>query len=231
MSFNWSRIKNNYWITKFIPSFLRFNYYRLFMSWDKTFRFQGNDYNYFYHWFNITWANERAVEIPIIYKIIQEHKNTDILEVGNVLSHYFNIDHDIVDKYEVADGVINQDIVNFHPNKKYGLIVSISTLEHVGWDEIPREPNKIFHALENLKKCLIPGGKLIITFPIGLNPMLDMFLETGKIKFTENYYLKRISKENTWIELNSNFCKAKFGYPFTAANVLFIGIYHKPNKL
>lgn len=226
MNFNCSRLLKNYWITIFIPSFLRFNYYRLSRSLDKTFQFQGKNYTYFYHWYNTTWNNERAIEIPISYEFINKYHDNDILEIGNVLSHYFDINHDVIDKYEKADGVINQDVVDFQPNKKYKLIISISTLEHVGWDEIPQDPHKIFPALDNLKKCLTPGGKLVVTIPIGLNPMLDKFLETSKIKFTENYYLKRISKENKWIELNSDFCRAEFGYPFTAANVLFLGIYH-----
>jgi len=51
-----------------------------------------------------------------------------------VLSHYFAVKHDIVDKYEIAPSVVNEDLVNFKPGKKYDLIVSISTLEHVGWD-------------------------------------------------------------------------------------------------
>jgi hypothetical protein len=228
MSFNWDRVIHNYWITVFIPSFLRFNYYKLFKSIDKTFKFQGKSYRYFYHSYNTTWNNERAVEIPLICKLVNKNRDKDILEIGNVLSNYFDIPHDIVDKYEEVEGVINQDVVDFKPSKRYGLIISISTLEHVGWDEIPRDPDKIFSALKNLKDCLTAGGELVVTLPIGLNPILDTFLETGKLKFTENYYLKRISKKNEWIELSSNFHRAKFGQPFTSANVLFIGIYHKP---
>jgi hypothetical protein len=225
-SFKLSRIINNYWTTIFIPSYLRFCYYRIFKS-IKPLKFQGKSYRYFYHWYNTTWNNERAVEIPIICKFIEEYKNHEILEIGNVLPHYFKFNHDVVDKYEKADGVINQDVADFKPSKRYDLIISISTLEHVGWDENPRDPNKIFPALENLKNCLIPGGKLVVTIPMGLNPVLDKFLETGAIKFTENYYLKRINKENEWVELTSTYCGGKFGRPFTAANVLFLGIYHK----
>ena len=96
--------------------------------------------------------NERAIEVPIVWKIVSEYSEGRILEVGNVLSHYFSVCHDILDKYEKADGVINQDVVNFWAPNKYELIVSISTLEHVGWDESPRDPNKILRAIENLKR-------------------------------------------------------------------------------
>src|SRR2546422_127317 len=82
----------------------------------KTFIFNGRSYRYFYHVYNKTWKNERGVEIPIFWEIVQTHQGKRILEVGNVLSHYFHIQHDVVDRYEVAPGVINQDIVVFSPS-------------------------------------------------------------------------------------------------------------------
>lgn len=225
MKLNFSRLFYNYWTNIFIPSYLRYNYYRLFKS-IKPFKFQDKNYNYFYHWYNTTWNNERVIEIPIIYNFVKQYPESEILEVGNVLSHYFDIEHDVVDKYEVFNGVINQDIIDYKPSKKYDLIISISTLEHVGWDEKPRNPNKIFLAIENLKNCLSTNGKLVLTLPLGLNPFLDKFLETGAIKFTENHYFKRINRANEWIQVNSDFYKGKFGYPFPAANVVFLGIYY-----
>jgi hypothetical protein len=209
-----------------IPSYIRYNYYKLYDK-STTFMFKGETYNYFNHWYNTTWNDERAVEIPILCKYVSENNENNILEIGNVLKHYSNTNHDIVDKYEKGKGVTNEDVVNFQTSKRYTLIVSISTLEHVGWDETPRNPEKIFKALNNLKNLLLPGGKLVVTIPIGHNPVLDKYLKDGKIKFTENYYLKRISKSNKWIELNSGFTNAKFNYPFPAANVIFIGIYQK----
>jgi len=226
MGYKFSRIINNYWTTVFIPSYLKFRYYAL-VNYFKTFKFQGNSYRYFYHWYNTTWENERTVEIPIICKFINENQKGNILEIGNVLSHYFNIKHDVVDKYEKADGVINEDVVDFQPQKKYSLIISISTLEHVGWDETPCEPKKIFPALKNLKDTLAPGGKLVVTIPLGQNPILDKFIETRKIKFTNNYYLKRISKSNRWMELDPEFPGVVDGSFSPPASLLFVGVYNK----
>jgi hypothetical protein len=209
-----------------IPSYMRYNYYKLYDK-SSTFMFNGETYNYFNHWYNTTWNDERAVEIPIICKYVSENNENNILEIGNVLKHYFNKNHDIVDKYEKGKGVTNEDVVNFQTPNRYKLIVSISTLEHVGWDETPRNPEKIFKALSNLKNLLVPGGKLVVTIPIGHNTVLDKYLKEGEVKFTENYYLKRISKSNKWIELKSGFANAKFNYPFPAGNVIFIGIYQK----
>lgn len=200
-------------------------YYRTFRG-SQTFQFQNENYHYFYHKANATWTNERAVEIPIIFKYLKTNPKR-ILEIGNVLSHYFQIPHDVVDKYEKAPGVLNQDVVDYKPEQLYDLIISISTLEHVGWDENPRDPKKIFHALDNLKSILKPGGKMIITLPLGENPVLDRYLENKEIELTENYYLKRISQDNQWVELKSGFEKAEYDQPFHAANVLYVGIYYQ----
>jgi len=189
------------------------SYYHTKIKKKNCFTFQGKTYYYFYHRYNSTWGNERAVEIPIIWDIVKEHRGKTILEVGNVLSHYFDVDHDIVDKYEIAKNVINEDVVNYHPTKKYDLIISISTLEHVGWDEDPRDPTKVIRAFENLLELLSPGGKIAITLPLGYNPEIDKYLIDGRLRFDKQCYLKRISKSNKWIEsTQDDVCGAKFGF-------------------
>ena len=205
-------------------------YWRLwrmvFTRWfrKKTFVFNGQRYHYFYHAYNRTWKNERGVEIPIFGEIVQAHRGKRILEVGNVLSHYFHIQHDVLDKYEIAPGVINQDIVDFSPSEKYDLIVSISTLEHIGWDEEPREPSKMLRGIENLKtRGLTAGGKIVVSMPLGYNAYLDQLLKDGKMQFTEQHYLKRVSKKNYWVEADWESCRAaKYGR--FVANALIIGI-------
>src|SRR4030042_260073 len=110
-------------------------FYYTYFKKQKTFVFRGLTHDYFYHLYNYTHLNERAIEIPIFLKIIKEHRGKRILEVGNVLSHYVSYQHDILDKYEKGKNIINKDVVDFHPKEKYDLILSISTLEHVGLDE------------------------------------------------------------------------------------------------
>lgn len=151
-------------------------YCRAFKS-SRTFLFEGREYKYFYHPYNLAWRNERAVEIPIVRSFIEAHNGEEVLEVGNVLSHYQAIDHKVLDKYEAGPGVINEDATEFDPPDRYGLIVSISTLEHVGWDENPRERDKPLSAINNLLRLLAPGGELVTTAPVGLNPDFDGLLE------------------------------------------------------
>lgn len=190
----------------------------------KTFHFDGKTYEYLYHMYNKAWKNERGVEIPIFQEVVMLHRNERILELGNVLAHYGPVHHDIVDKYEIAPGVMNQDIVEFTPQQKYDLIISISTLEHVGWDEHPREPDKLLRAIEYLKdRCLAPAGTLMASLPLGYNTYFDELIENGQSPFTTQHFLKRISKKNYWVESDWESCRTS-PYGRSVANALCIGI-------
>lgn len=183
------------------------------------FIFQNKKYEYFYHLYNCTCLNERAVEIPIVWEIARNYSGKRILELGNVLSHYYDFPHDIIDKYEKAEGVINQDIINFEPKEKYDLIVSISTLEHV---------DKVLSALENLKRNLKPGGKIIVTMSLGWNKDFDKLLWDGKLAFEKQYFMKKISDKNEWEEVSfAELGNANYDHKTFSARGLFIGTYVK----
>jgi SAM-dependent methyltransferase len=205
------------------------SYYRVFKSHRK-FAFQQNKYTYFYHKYNMTWVNERAVEVPIVWKYVKECKGA-VLEVGSVLPHYFPFQHDVVDKYEKGENIINEDAASMKLEKKYDLIVCISTLEHVGWDESPSDqkimntPEKILRAIDNMKQVLNAKGKIIITVPLGYNPGLDDLIKTGRINFDKQFYLKRISTDNRWVETGwENVAQSKFHSPYPFANGLLVGV-------
>jgi len=164
-----------------------------------TFQFQQEEYEYFWHRYSSTWRNERAVEVPIIQAMVEKYRGKRILEVGNVLSHYFHVPYEVVDKYELGEDVINRDILEFSPSSSYDLIVSISTLEHVGWDEMPREPEKILRAVNHLRSLLAPGGLLAVTLPLGYNHQMDAMLASGALRFPRQYYFKRTDSRR-WVE-------------------------------
>lgn len=205
-------------------SLLWYCYYKLFRTHGK-FRFQGEEYPYFLHWYNRTWCNERIVEVPIVRKVLSRFDRPRVLEIGNVLSHYFGKEHRVVDKYEKSMGVENIDVVDLVSDEQFDVIVCISTLEHVGWDDPPRDSGKPIRALEHLKSFLAPGGCLIATIPLGYNPDIDRLLEEGTLKFDRIGYLKRVSIDNHWEEMTREQVKgAAYNTPFPAANALAIGI-------
>ena len=168
-----------------------------------TFTFRGQPYNYYFHSYNATRKNERSVEIPIIWQIVQENSDKRILEIGNVLRHYFPCSHDTVDLTERYPGVIIRDITDFRPGNKYELIVSISTFEHIGcWEKGHRQPEKLLQAIENvMENVLTAGGEFILTVPFGYNPDMDSYLADGTIKFNSSYCMKQTdAKMNSWQE-------------------------------
>jgi len=198
------------------------------------FTLNDHQYRYFYHPFNETWRNERCVELPIIREEVEKVDAERVLEFGNVLAHYYPVYHDIVDKHEKGDGVINSDIVDFQTPKVYDLIVSISTIEHVGFNEekyvqneTVLQPEKPLHVIHKLKGMLSQKGKCIVTMPVGYNPVLDRLLEEDDgTLFTYRYYLKRISRSNRWVETKKeDIHNTKYGFPFLSANVLAIYVF------
>jgi hypothetical protein len=196
---------------------------KLYIS--KPFIFAGKKYRYLLHPFALN--NERTVEIAIAIEFLS-NKTGEILEVGNVLSNYYSFAHDVVDKYELTPGVINEDIVLFSPQKKYDAIVTISTLEHVGWDEEPRTPEKILQAIARLKELLMDGGDLLVTMPLGYNAYVDDLVRAGKTGFNETRYLRRITANNQWREVQlDEVVTAQYNSPFPCGNAIIVGHFHK----
>src|SRR5690606_15221507 len=126
-----------------------------------SFDWDGRQVPYFRHNYHYTWLGERNVEVALAKEVVEAHRGMKILEVGNVTPHYLDVDHTVVDKYEVAPGVINLDVVDIDlPPATFDLVMAISTLEHVGLDEAVLDPAKPARAVELLKSLVRPGGKL-----------------------------------------------------------------------
>jgi hypothetical protein len=192
------------------------------------FSFSNNTYSYYIHKHNVTFYNERAVELPIIIELCKKHKSEDILEVGNVLSHYIQGTHKIIDKFEKGDNIENADACYYQPNKTYKLIVSISTLEHIGWDDEPIKPDLAIDAINNLIGLLSDDGTLVVTIPIGYNSFLDDKISKNTLGFDEQKFLIRRNRSNEWIETEMSVAiKNQYGIPYPSANALFIGIVNK----
>jgi SAM-dependent methyltransferase len=188
------------------------------------FTFRGQALPYALSRYNNSFLNERVVEIALARHFLAGDPGR-VLEVGNVLTHYGHTGHTVVDKYETNPGVLNVDILDFAPEEPYDSVVAISTLEHVGWDETPREPEKVFRAVEAIKNCVAPGGRLLVTIPIGYNPRLDEALKLGEVKFPQESWLVRTNQRNDWVETDRDDCLARrYNEPFSGANGLHIGM-------
>jgi hypothetical protein len=190
----------------------------------RTFEFQGRRFDCFYHRYNMTWAAERCVEIPIARNYLEQCPDGNALEVGNVLSHYSPVRHDVLDKFEKGAGVINEDILDYRPGKLYDLILSISTFEHIGFDDESEEPSgqKIKTAIAKCRELLKPEGTLVLTVPVGYNPELDDLVRTGGLNSTREFYLHR-TQGSQWQETTKEEAlRHRFKSPFPYANAIII---------
>ncbi len=199
---------------------------------NRYFILDGKRYNYFYHSHGSCF-NERCVEIPICLDLLKKYDYNDVLEVGNVIGMYMPVYHQVLDKYDKSIGVINEDVVSFNSCRHYKLIFSISTLEHVGFDEWKDKKfsntNKVIRSVNNLKRLLgDDGGKLVVTMPLGFRESLDEFIYDNLFDFSSCFFMKRISHSNRWVQMEKNKIDGiRFNSPFPKAHGLFIGIFEK----
>lgn len=193
---------------------------------DHTFMFGGRAFPYYLHPYNNTWANERAVELPVAFDFLRGHPPEDVLEIGNVTSHYIESPHTVIDLYERCfyRRVINKDIMEFRPPRTYPAILAISTFEHVGWNEAPRDPPKLLRAWERLRELLAPGGRALVTVPAGQNDYLDNCLRDQMLPADEIRCLRRVSCINEWEEADLPATLAsRYNDPYPNANgVIFM---------
>lgn len=154
----------------------------------------GITFQYLDHAYNDTRTNERAVEIPMALNWVFTHPGHG-LEVGNVLSHYWpSANWPVVDAFERAIGVTNVDIMDFNPMERFDWIVSISTVEHIGWDEAmpgERDVNKSLAAIAHMRSLLRPDGQMFLSFPTGIHPGLDAAAGDGSLNPIDSVFLKR----------------------------------------
>ena len=179
-------------------------------------------FNYLCHPAGWSWTTERAVEVPIAMAALEANPGVRLLEVGNVMRSYAEHGGDVVDKYEEAPGVINEDIADFSA-PSYDLILSISTLEHVGWDEPELEPDKASRSFRHLVDLLDPEGRLLVTFPIGYHRFLDRDLFAGRLPVEEVRYLRRVTRSNLWIEIDeATAWGSTYGFPYRGGNTVAV---------
>lgn len=203
----------------------------------KEFEFQNEKLLYENSFYNTSFINERSVEIPIIKSLIEEVINNNrilnTLEIGNVLSYYnTTLTRDIVDKYEIAQNVINEDIEFYSPKKKYDLIISISTLEHVGNDEPEeKDPEKINRVLNHIKNNLLTeNGTLIITLPINQNHSTDNFIYTNNLFEKYNILERNSLILNTWHEIKFHHIKGQYKKkPLFIKHIYIVKLYNGNN--
>jgi SAM-dependent methyltransferase len=192
----------------------------------RKFTFRGSALEYFYHRYNVTWCNERAVEVPIAKSFLNAMHPGLTLEIGNVMSHYQPVEHAVVDRYEHGAGVLNFDVLDLDPGLRYGLILSISTFEHIGFDEEPKDDTKIARAIDHCRRMLLPGGKLVITAAAGYNPVFDRLMLDLYAKNAGKFSFMRRTRYFKWEECGvGHYAHARYNHPYPFGNAVVVAEY------
>lgn len=222
------------------------------MQWKETFIFNGK--SLYYNRIGFNNIAERSVEIPIGVDFYNQIKSeSKVLEIGNVLANYESLfrgndnfkTRRIIDKYEVAAGVENIDLMELNESQKYNYIISISTVEHIGQENSIHEGFDGFEeplkGIAKIYDLLDIGGKALITVPFG-----KLINGLGFIQFSQPYinllqakyqipaeaisksYLKRIATEigaenprQLWIQAEeSELGDVEFSWPWPYGNAI-----------
>lgn len=147
------------------------------------------------------FKSERAVELSIAHWFLTTRPYSRLIEIGNVLNYYFDLPtHDVLDKYEVLPDVINEDIVEFEPRRSYDMVISLSTLEHVGFDEQPYDLSRSRAAAEKVVSLMGKGGHILVTVPLGYNPAIDDFVEKKSHLFETVAFFMREGSTVWWVQ-------------------------------
>lgn len=101
----------------------------------------------------------------LLLSLLNEYPEGTVFEFGHVTQHY---------------GIGAPDvIVDLSSPTTFDLIVSISTIEHVGWFGWLRSESKAREALDRLMPLLSSGGKMFFTAPTGYDPHLVEIVKEG----------------------------------------------------
>jgi hypothetical protein len=218
------------------------------LSLEPEFLFISEKIPYFFHSYNNLGYTERAIEIPIVKYLIQQYDRADALEIGNVSSHYYGEfqtlfkSKTVVDLYEIGYDVINLDISKYFPKKKFDLVFSISTFEHMDSDRgmslnykkgtsklTSVASDNIQHVADNV---LSDKGVFILSAPLGYSKEWDnTFYSTDY----DQYHFSKITKyifkrkgETTWIQTDElDGKKAEYNFPFLGVNFVTFLVLEK----
>lgn len=204
--------------------------------YNQHFEWWGRRLRYFDHPYNSARLNERTIEIPVVAAWLSDIAGTTVdpsrgpamspfggLEVGNVLSHYGITGHRVVDRHEQGEGVENLDV--FDIEGRYDWIVAISTIEHVRWDEQPRENDGAARAIAHLRSLLAPGGRMILTLPTGYHTPFDHSIGFGRAGATRACTIRRsVEDTSLWVQTERP-TVLRYGMRTPWAEAVWIGEY------
>jgi len=145
-------------------------------------------------------SSERAIEIPLAIDFLSNYAQQDpITELGCVLPYYIlkRGSHNVYDLTDKHPQCTRCDLRTLNDNDLKGVVVSISTLEHLGLAEYGIEKGSTDEGVALLKRILADARKYFITVPIGYNKTLDDFI-LGSCDLGECYVARTRNNPEEW---------------------------------
>jgi hypothetical protein len=164
-----------------------------------TFKVNNVELSYCHHPYNQSYRNERTIEIPLgAYALNRLKELGETVELGAVMGFYQEIDHIMIDLYEVGhDKILNKNYLDCYDLKGKNLL-SISTIEHIGWEEHGRTSYIGENmAAEAFDKAISESPYYFITTPVGAHPKLDKHIAKSN---TFRVIMKRPMDRNIWVQ-------------------------------
>lgn len=171
---------------------------------------------------------ERAIEYPWVYKRISDLQGCHVLDVGakeglpitDLLLERNNtvyaIDPHIPNSFKRGQlTVIKGDIRSTSFDQDFfDAVIVVSTLEHIGvpgrYNITVAEDNGDFRAMQEIRRILKPGGRVLITVPYGTGKSLPLnrLYDAKRIKqlfeefdLVECEYFKYMPRYGLWLEV------------------------------
>jgi len=103
---------------------------------------------------------------------------------------------------------------------RFSLVVSISTLEHVGWDEEPKDPDKAAAALAAVDRL---GDELLVTIPVDYHRGFEQVFIDGP--FDSVVLAVKTSRRGVWERRPlSELSDVRYGHPYALGNGILVGV-------
>jgi len=88
-------------------------------------------------------------------------------------------------------GAINADVMTWKPEKPVDLLISISTIEHIGVGKYKRAARvRPSGVLARFRSFLAPEGRAVVTAPTGYNRGLDRALREGTLGANKMWFMR-----------------------------------------
>jgi len=114
-------------------------------------------------------------------------------------------------------------IFTYKSKKKFDRIISISTFEHIGFDEEKKDPKKAINAIKHVQSMLAKRGKCVISVPTRYNVDLDYYFREYAIQYPARVAFYMRTSETKWmLSSREKVLKQQYGSPYPCANGLIV---------